>query len=155
MLFNKKLRLGFIALFYTCHVYAVPTCTLNIISAVGFGSYDPFSATPLDSNGQLNVTCAGTGTTPDFTLTLSSGNAGSYTPRQMASGLQTLNYNLYLNAGRTTIWGDGTSGTSVVSETRNCKAAGCNYVVYGRIPASQTSAAVGSYSDSITVTIVF
>jgi spore coat protein U-like protein len=155
MLLNKNIGLILIGLLYTCSAYAVPTCALSVVTDVAFGTYDPFNATALDTNGQLNVTCSGSGNTPTFTVSLNTGNLGSYTPRRMSSGPETLNYNLYINTARTTIWGDGTSGTSVVSETRNCKNAGCNYIVYSRIPALQTTAAVGAYSDSITVTLTF
>ena len=73
----------------------------------------------------------------------------------MASGSNTLNYNLYRDAARTTIWGDGSGGTSFfqVSVLPLLPTSG-TVTVYGRIPALQ-DAHTGSYSDSIVATITF
>ena len=68
----------------------------------------------------------------------------------MTSGAHTLNYNLYTTNTRTTVWGDSTAGTSKVNANGTIVAK----TVYGRIPALQ-NAFVGSYSDTITVTIAF
>jgi spore coat protein U-like protein len=64
-----------------------------------------------------------------------------------ASGLS---YFLYSDSGRTTNWGNVTG--SWVSGTGTGTAQ--NLTVYGRIPASQ-SALIGSYADTVTVTITF
>jgi spore coat protein U-like protein len=70
----------------------------------------------------------------------------------MVSGGNTLNYSLFSNAGRTTNWGNNI-GTDTVAGTGT--GALQTLTVYGRIPASQTTAPVGSYSDTITVTVTF
>ncbi len=64
-----------------------------------------------------------------------------------------LNYNLYLDAARTSIWGDGTGGTALFTVAIPSGKA-VNVTIFGRIPAGQDVAA-GSYSDSIVVTIQF
>ena len=71
-------------------------------------------------------------------------------PRKMTSGANILNYNLYTNAARTTVRGDGSGGTS----TQATNGTNVTRTVYGRIPALQ-NAFVGSYSDAIIVTIVY
>jgi spore coat protein U-like protein len=121
------------------------TCTLNVQSVL-FGTYDTFSALHLESTGNVEVTCV---LTTAYTIALSPGN-GSYTPRVMNSGVHSLTYNLYTDATRTTIWGDGTGGTSMVSGN----AISANHTIYGRVPAGQ-NVNVGSYSDSLVVTITF
>jgi spore coat protein U-like protein len=72
---------------------------------------------------------------------------------KLATGTELLNYNLFTNAARTTIWGDGTAGTSRVSRNlrRNQPV---NLTVYGRIPAGQ-DVRIGSYSETLTVTITY
>ena len=47
-----------------------------------------------------------------------------------------LNYNLYLNSARTTVWGDGTGGTSVLTVTLNANVTR-NQTVFSRVPARQ------------------
>lgn len=121
------------------------TCTVSS-PGVSFGSYNTFSAVNLDITGTVTVTC--TSATP-ATISLSTG-AGTYAARKMTSGARILNYNLYTNAARTTVWGDGTAGTS----TGASNGTNVTRTVYGRIPALQ-NAFVGSYSDAIIVTIVY
>jgi spore coat protein U-like protein len=64
-------------------------------------------------------------------------------------------YNLYLDAARSTVWGDGTAGTSTarLSVLALVLAAGA-MPVYGRMPPKQ-DLRVGSYSDGIVATISF
>mgnify|MGYP001121486766 FL=1 len=140
----------------TCAVVGTP---------LAFGAYTSPGGAQLDTTSTLTVTC-----TPDYllltcrtdyTVKLSTGIAGGYAPRQLASGANRLDYNLYTSAARTTVWGDGTGGTSTVPGTINtsllllvCLAGNNNHTVYGRIPASQNVAA-GLYSDTITVTVSY
>ena len=120
-------------------------CTLTITN-VAFGSYDVFVKTNTTSTGSVQVSC---NQILSYTVSMSAGS-GTLTSRVMKSGSYQLDYNLYTNATYTTIWGDGTSGTSTVSAT----AIGATYTVYGQIPALQ-NVPVGSYSDTITVTVTY
>ena len=125
--------------------------------AVAFGNYDPLSALPTDSTGQVTVTCSNlVSLFVNYTVALSTGVSGTYSSRQLASGANRLNYNLYTDVTHLLVWGDGTSGTSQISAGFLAVILGvsANHTVYGRIPARQT-AAVGSYSDTITVTVTF
>jgi spore coat protein U-like protein len=125
---------------------------------LAFGNYDPSSASPNDSSGNVQVTCTAVtlGLTVSYVIKLSAGNGASFSPRKMASGGNNLNYNIYTDAGHSSIWGDGTGGTSTVSDSYSGSilTRTLNYTVYGRIPASQ-NAAVGVYGDSITVTVEY
>ena len=123
-------------------------CTVST-TGVNFGSYDTFSSLNLDGAGTVTVNCD---ISAPYTLSLSPGG-GTYLSRAMASGAHILNYNLYSNATRTTVWGDGTASTVTISGTATASIP-ANQTVYGRIPAMQ-NAYVGSYSDSITVTLTF
>ncbi|MBI1873419.1 MAG: spore coat protein U domain-containing protein [Acidobacteria bacterium] len=129
------------------HVEAA--CTVST-GGIGFGSYDVFSGSPVDSTGIISFSCD---KKSDITITLNTGGSGTFSPRRM-SGPDSLDYNLYLDAARSTIWGDGTSGTGTYSQTNVPKNTTLTVTVYGRVPNGQDVSA-GSYGDSVTVTILF
>ena len=141
---------------------ALPSRTLAAtcsVSATGtaFGSYDTLSLLDSDSTGTITVSCTtGIALLFGYDIKLSAGSAGSYSPRKLASGGNTLNYNLYTSVLRTTIWGDGTGGSSIVSDSflLSIGTTNKNYTVYGRIPARQ-NAASGGYADTITVSVIY
>lgn len=142
------------------------SCSADVgTTNVSFGTYDPFGAN-LDVTGNVRVTCSGLVTLLPhdipYTIQLDKGSyAASFNPRQMASGAYRLNYNLYADSARGTIWGDGTGGTSTVPGTVQLPALGIivtrymDNTVYGRIPGSQTTVHAGSYIDTITVTVTY
>jgi spore coat protein U-like protein len=125
-------------------------------TAVGFGSYDTLSPLHDDATGTITVTCSNLlSLLVSYDILLSSGGASSYSPRRMASGGHRLDYNLYTNLTRSTIWGDGTGGSSKLSDGYLLGVlvpVVRNYTIFGRIPARQNVAA-GSYTDTITVTV--
>ncbi len=121
------------------------SCTMGLINVV-FGTYNTLSASSLDGAGSVGVTCD---VTSSFQVALSKGQ-GSFAARQLQSGANLLYYNLYTDALRSLIWGDGTVGTTLVSGSGTA----ATYTVYGRIPGGQNLPA-GSYTDSITVTLDF
>lgn len=132
-------------------------CSCSVATtAVAFGIYN--SASNSDVAGNVAVTCSAVavGFNVAYVIKLSAGGAASFSPRTLANGGYTLQYNLYTNAARTHIWGDGTSSTNTVSDayTALVLLQLKNYAVYGRLPASQNGAA-GTYNDSITVTVEY
>jgi spore coat protein U-like protein len=126
------------------------SCTISTTGA-SFGAYDVFATSPLDSTGSVTYRCAGSAS---ITVTLDKGGAATYNPRRMLKGSEALNYNLYLDASRTTIWGDGTGGTQNYSNPSVPNNTNITVTIYGRIPAGQDVSA-GSYSNTITATINF
>jgi spore coat protein U-like protein len=70
-----------------------------------------------------------------------------------ASGGNRLDYNLYLDAARTIVWGDGTNGTATYTATP-IDGQVVSIPVYGRIPPRQNVAA-GSYGATIRVQLLF
>jgi spore coat protein U-like protein len=74
----------------------------------------------------------------------------------MQAGGSKVNYNLFTNGTHTAIWGDGTSGTATVSDsyTLSTTSTTRSYTVYGEIPA-QYSSTVGSYLDSVAITLTY
>jgi spore coat protein U-like protein len=120
-------------------------CSLGTISVV-FGTYNTLSASSLDGAGSVSVTCD---VTDSYQIALSSGH-GSFAARQLQSGSNVMYYNLYTDTLRSLIWGDGTTGTAIVSASGTSG----TYTVYGRVPGGQNLPA-STYSDSITVTLDF
>jgi len=150
-LFLAALGIG-LALAAAQPAVAAAKCTITTASNVAFGTYDVFSASPLDTTGVVQISCNGAAQT--ITVDLSRGNAPTYSPRYMLKGSEQLNYNLYLDAARTLIWGDGTGGTSVYGPVDPPNGVNVNLTIYGRIPAGQDLTA-GAYADTIVATINF
>jgi spore coat protein U-like protein len=135
-----------------CAARVEAACTITVSSGVSFGTYNIFGGTPLDSTGQLSWRCSFF-TFPTVRITLTKGGSTTYNPRRMRSGSETLNYNLFTDSARTVVWGDGTEGTAAYS--RQYPGWGLITVsVYGRVPAAQ-DAAVGNYTDTVTVVVNF
>jgi len=135
------------ALLQSCTVAAVP---------VNFGSYNPLAGTPATATGTVTVSCTVTvvGLVESWTVALSSGNSGNFTTRLLANGSSSLSYNLYTTAAYTSVWGDGSGATSLMSGSSLLAVGTTNnyYTVYGRIPAGQDAAA-GTFTDTIVVTL--
>jgi spore coat protein U domain-containing protein, fimbrial subunit CupE1/2/3/6 len=121
------------------------TCSVGA-TGVDFGSYDVFSNVDSDGAGSVSVSCDAAAS---YSIAISSGS-GSYASRWMANGAHQLAYNLYREASRSTVWGDGTGGSAVV----NGSGTGATHTVYGRIPSRQNAYA-GSYSDNIVVIVTY
>ena len=123
-------------------------------TGLAFGAYDVFSYVPRDSTGTVTVECDRNPPT-DVTIAIgASGGSGGFNPRQMrrTAGADRMNYNLYTAASMSTVWGDGSAGTSTVFLSKVNKNHPVTTTIYGRIPPRQ-NVSVGSYSDTLTVTI--
>jgi len=119
-------------------------------TAINFGSYDTFAASPLDADGDIGITCK---ESIAYTIRLDPGQKldGGFNPRKMrSSNGYILNYNLYIDTARTKIWGNGTGSTITQSGVGTGKRE--LFTVYGRIPGRQ-NVAVGAYSDRISITV--
>ena len=130
-------------------------CTMNA-TPINFGNYDVFSSAPLDAVGTITINCSMRVRRATVTLSVSS-TSGTYNPRRMrrSAGSDLLSYNVYTDAARTAIFGDGTGGTSLVRPRRPPGPRvswGANITMYGRIPSGQ-NVSVGAYSDTLTATV--
>lgn len=138
------------------------SCSLSATS-VNFGnSYNPLSGNVNNTSGTVAVTC--TSPTPiinaSFTLTLSTGNNGNFNQRTLTSGNNRLAYNLFTSGNYAQTWGDGTGGTSTMSfaacsSTQDLPPYSCsyNFIIFGKIPGSQTNVIAGTLTDTITATL--
>ncbi|MDP1792058.1 MAG: spore coat U domain-containing protein [Methylibium sp.] len=107
------------------------------------------SSVPIDASSTLTVRC--TNTTP-YSVALDAGlHAGGgavFGSRSMSNCAQTIGYQLYLDSGRATVWGNGTAGSSPVAGTGT--GSNQSLTIYGRLP-SLTGAVPGNYSDTVTI----
>jgi spore coat protein U-like protein len=128
------------------------SCTITAPSFV-FPNYDSSQPTPATATGNLVVNCTDSGLI-SYTLSSSTGN-GTYTQRYLLNGATHLNYNLYVNPTHSNIWGNGTSGSSLIAAVnQHCQNTPCVQVVYGRIDALQ-NVGPGAYSDNIAITLTY
>jgi spore coat protein U-like protein len=128
-----------------------PSCTISVTS-VAFGNYNVFTTTADDSTGTITYRC--NSTAANISISLSDGSSSTFSPRTLRKGSEILQYNLYRNAARTQIWGDGTGGTSVYTRANPPNNSNVNLTIYGRIPAQQDVSA-GSYTDTVSAVINF
>jgi spore coat protein U domain-containing protein, fimbrial subunit CupE1/2/3/6 len=127
------------------------SCTISATS-VNFGTYNVFNGSDVDSTGTVTYRCSSSAR--NITVGLTQGASATFNPRQMQKGTEALNYNLFRDASRTTIWGDGTSGTSVYQLGNPPNNTNVSVTVYGRVPAGQDVSA-GTFSDTVTAVINF
>jgi spore coat protein U-like protein len=124
------------------------------ISATGvvFGSYNVFSSSPVDSTGTIVYRCSGD--VDGVLIAITKGQSPTFLPRQLEKGAEELSYNLYRDAARTLVWGDFSSGTSAYIQIDPPNNQNVSLTVFGRIPPGQDISA-GSYSDTVTVVVLF
>lgn len=125
------------------------TCTVSATS-VGFGAYNVFDSAPSDSTATILLRC--NGNARNIAVGISDGEEPLFDWRRLGKGKERLLYNLYRDAGRFAIWGDGSGGTQMHVQSEVPNNTEVPLTVYGRIPAGQDVSA-GAYSDSVVVTI--
>jgi spore coat protein U-like protein len=124
-------------------------CTVEA-SPVAFGTYDVFANTPATSSGSITVRCT---LGIAIAIALSPGGSGTYAPRRMQGSTHTLAYNLHTDASGSTVWGDGTGGTSTAVQVLQALVPVVR-TVHARVPARQ-DVPPGIYGDSVVATIAF
>ncbi len=129
----------------TCSVAANP---------LGFGNYTPGSGA-LAANTTVNVKCT-KGTTFSVALNGGTTTGGTISQRLMSNGTDTLQYNLYTTAAFATLFGDGTTG-STMPGTGTGIATAVALTVFGSLPdnATNQNVSTGAYSDTINVTVTY
>ena len=130
----------------------ITNCSINT-TALAFGNYDPagaHTAADLDGTGTVSVACT-KNTAPTIALGLGNNASGS-TRRLKDGGTNYLTYELYQEAGRTTIW--GTSGAALLSPGAAPSKAARDFTVYGRIAGNQDVPA-GAFTDTVVATVNF
>ena len=127
-------------------------CSIDSVTPVALGNYDPESATAATSTGQLRFSCKGNQTLTVQVTIGPSAVSGSIADRAMRElgGSDELHYNLFQDQRGTIIWGDGVNGGSpaFVTGSKNF-----SVEIYGIAhPAQQVSQ--GIYADALRITIL-
>jgi spore coat protein U-like protein len=131
----------------TAKVQAVCAVTATDLD---FGTYTSQSGTALQATTLLRATCT-PNTTYHVGLDQGQSPGATVNARKMVSGANALNYQLYSDTSRTTVWGN-TTGTDTVTGVGNGLAV--DHTVFGAIPAAQVIPA-GEYQDTITVRVYY
>jgi len=123
-------------------------CTITAAD-LAFGTLGLLAAN-VDATSTLTITCT---SGANYQIALNAGTVSGSTieDRQMASGVNTLGFQLYKNAARTQIWGQ-TAGMDTVGGSGTGAAA--TVTVYGRVHPQLTPPA-GTYETQITATISY
>lgn len=134
--------------------FTVTTTVLDVCivasTPLAFANY---SSSDVSATNLITVTC-----TPltgwEIKLDTGTGTGSSYDNRVMTLPVfnTTLNYNIYKDASHTTVWGDGTSGSSTVTGTGTGLPQA--QTAYGLIPGSQF-VRPGAYADTVTATVIY
>jgi spore coat protein U-like protein len=134
---------------FKVQITLIASCVINSTATLNFGNSGVLAAN-VDGTTTLQVQCTN-GTPYNIGLNAGTGSGATVAVRKMTHGASTINYSLYSDNGRTTVWGN-TVGTNTVTATGS--GAAQTYTVYGRVPL-QTTPAPASYSDTITVTVTY
>jgi len=124
-----------------CGPAQAQTCTATP-SNLDFGNVNPIAGAAVARGGTINITCNWTliSLQPNAQVCL---NLSTATTRALANGANTIQYNLYQDAGNTQLWGSTSSGNTPISVSIAKPLIGTtgNATVnfYGQITAGQTT----------------
>jgi spore coat protein U-like protein len=142
---------------------ASPACAATLCVAVAsvlsFSTYDTIAAAANDSTATVQVTCtpgAANPLTTSYTITVAGTGSGNDSVRSISSAGFRLYYQLYKDASRSTVWGNGSSSgagvASSVTSTAVLVPASRTHTAYARMPPLQ-GVAPGSYLGTLLVTV--
>jgi spore coat protein U-like protein len=120
------------------------------VTSFSFGSFSPLSHAGRSTQGYVTFSCP----SAVADIELSAGDAGQFVVRRKAAdhaAPSTLAYNIYLDAGHTVVFGDGSGGSSAYVPSPNVLTG--SFPIYGEITGVQQDLPVARYSDSITITV--
>lgn len=140
-----------------CTPFLGCNCTVTA-SDIDFGAIAPWSGAQ-DAVGQVSVACTGVADiAPSVQTQLGNGQWGTFAARKMRNGSgDLLNYNIYSNSLRTTVWGDGTGGSASATISGGLLSLGnwsASRTMFARVtPTSATKP--GAYADTVVVRIIW
>ena len=124
-------------------------CQLVSASDLDFGTTGVIQ-TGVAATSNIVVQC--TKTTPyQIGLDAGLGAGATVASRKMTGGTETVDYTMYQDSGRTSVWGN-TLGSDTVASTGT--GAQQTFTVYGYVPP-QTTPPPGSYLDTVQVTVTY
>ena len=135
-------------------------CNIAVPNPFAFGAYDTINDLDIAVDFTVSCTKTASGTENVNVVVTFSPGSGTFVTRTMSNGVSTLNYNLYKDAARTQVRGDGSgatvTGTASFTLTNAQPSGSASGTIYGRAFGGQNVTA-GNYSTttSITVTMTF
>lgn len=145
----KKFLTTILLLF--CYNYADANCVFNS-SDLNFGTYSsPGQKSDLLSSTNILVICDLFSLGSGFSIKLLPGQSNNSSNRYLSNGKDKLYYNLFLNSGRSSVWGDGNNGTSYYNGVTLLIV---KPTIFSSVYKGQ-NVSPGFYSDSISFEISF
>lgn len=125
-------------------------CGVSVVS-LHFGDYDALAGVTLDTEADVYVSCDPS-IAYNIKLDAGANSGGDFGSRRMVreGDLTFLEYNIFRDAVRTEIWGDGSNGT--FTQLGIGTGAESHFTAYGRLPGDQNVPA-GVYSDAVFVLV--
>jgi spore coat protein U-like protein len=125
-------------------------CRVASANDLSFGSNGIWLAN-VDASSTFQVQCTN-GTPYQIGLDLGGNADGSTRRMKHSTANEFVNYELYTDSGRSTVWGNTVDTDTLRSQTGS----GSNQTltVYGRVPVQPVSTP-GAYSDLITITVTY
>jgi spore coat protein U-like protein len=132
----------------------VDTCLVTATSLT-FPAYVPTGGT-IKATSTISLRCTN-GVQYGVGLSAGSTSGASYAQRLLANGGNTLQYNIYTSSAYSSVWGDGSGTTQIMSGNAAGFAAPITLTVYGEVPDSATNQAAvpGTYNDTIVVVLTY
>jgi len=146
-------------------VMAVGACTISS-SGLAFGAYQPLTfpgklvSVARPSTATVSVVCTGIAAGGAYSIGLGPGSYGSgdrISTRSLnnpVNGGPLMEFNVYVDAGYTTVWGNGFIG-SALSGSIPAGDSTRTHTAYAKVPAGQNTLKAGSFSDTLTMTITY
>jgi len=120
------------------------------ITGFSFGIFSPLTQTGRLAQSFVTFNCPSTVAEID----LSSGTSGEFESRSMTSnrdGQAAIAYNIYLDAARTVVFGDGAAGSSAYVPGSGVSQG--SFPIYAEIAPGQSHVVASGYSDTLSISI--
>lgn len=144
----------------TTAAQAAASCSISV-GQLAFGVYDTLATSPTDTAGSLLVSCTPGVSDPlttSYTITVAGTGVASDAVRSISQGVHRLYFQVYKDAARSMVWGNGAgAGAGVAGSVSSPSAlltATRSHTAYARLPAAQR-VAPGLYTGSLLVTIEY
>ena len=134
--------------------YAHGGCTTSF-SGMAFGAYPTLVLADVTSAANIDVICQGVQGGSSYTLALgpsTDGVGNRISTRYLVNTLggDLMAFNLFTDANRTAVWGDGVTG-ALIHGNLDAVGSQSSVPVYGKIPAGQHTLRAGSFLGSMTI----
>lgn len=142
------------------------TCAVSS-NGLAFGAYQPLtfsgklSSADVTSTATISVNCTGIAVVADYTISLGPGSFGpgdrisTRYLNNVTNGGAYMSYNVYVDAGYVTPWGNGATGSLLVGSIITIGSSSRSHTVYGSVPSGQNALRAGSYADTLTMILTY